>query len=409
MKSVFKVISFSLLAAVAALGAKESRAQAFTTALMDSYSCSDATYGTSGTYWDEAGAAGALYASGSRSTYTSNCTSGHTSNSAGSVVTAATTLRAAVSQTVGIVSARIANVKTGGASINRPGRVALTALHMENDRSAGEFGLSGGDTMDGMGVWGQGQFVRMDNSNSAQDSDGNIYTVMMGFDKNFAKDKGLAGLALGYQRGDITTTFNSGKVESDAFTISPYLSYSIDKTFSIDATVGFARVNYDNTRADSATSEKFTGSTNGDRLFGSALLNAQTRKDKVVLGGKLGMSYTTEKQDAFTETGATGTTVAVGSQTVKLGQAVLGGSVTYDGKTADPFINLTGEYDYSKTKATVASNQVTPSDDDFGLRVGAGINLDLGKNMSAMIEGNTVLLRSKYKEHTGTVRFRAEF
>ena len=39
------------IAAVASVGAPQANAQSFTTASLNAYSCSDATYGTSGTYF----------------------------------------------------------------------------------------------------------------------------------------------------------------------------------------------------------------------------------------------------------------------------------------------------------------------------------------------------------------------
>ena len=380
----------------------ESKAQVFTQALMDGYSCSDAVYGTNGTYFD----GNAVYTG--RSVYTSGCTTGHTSNAAGSVVTATSTLRAAVAQTVGIVSSRIANVKRT-ASLAPTRGLSVTSFDAAKDGSYGQLGIAGGNTSRGIGVWGQGQFTTMDNSNTSQDSDGDIYTVMVGADKKFSNDNGIVGVSFGYQSGDITTTFNSGDTQSTALIVAPYVSYSLNDTFSLDATAGYADVDYDNTRSDLLTSERFTSKVNAKRLFGSAVLNAQATKGKIILGGKAGASYSRENQSKFTETGATGTTVAVAGNNVKLGQAQLGGSVTYNADKAAPFLNLTGEYDFTKTKLAVATNQVKASDDNFGLRVGAGVNFDLSPNVSALLEGNTVLLRDKYKEHTGTFRIRAEF
>ena len=400
--SKFKGLGLAVTVGIVATAAmvSDSKAQVFTQALMDGYSCSDAVYGTNGTYFDNNNQYTA------RSVYSAGCVANNTANTAGSVVTAATTLRAAVSQTVGIVSSRIASVKNGNASL-RQNRMTVTSFNATE--AGGELGLAGGDTMNGMGVWAQGQYVKFDDSNTSTNSDGSIGSLMVGADTNFQGDAGIVGVSFGYQTGDITTTFNGGNVDMKALIVAPYVSYSIDDMFSIDATAGYATVDYKNARSDSASAERFTGKNTAKRMFGSAVLNASTRMDDVILTGKLGASYSREAQAAFTETGTTGTTVSVASQTAKLGQAIAGATVTFKGDQADPFINLLGEYDFTKTKVAVASTQTAPSSDKFGLRIGGGVNFDMGSNLTALIEANTVLLRKNYKEHTGTVRIRAEF
>ena len=396
--SKFKGLGLAVAAGFVATAAMVSDSKAdtvFTQALLDGYSCSDAAYGVGGTYTHYS----------DRAAYSTGCTTGNTGNAAGSVVTATATLRAAVSQTVGIVSSRIASVKN--ASL-RQNRMVVTSFNATEDGSA-ELGLAGGDTMNGMGVWAQGQYVKFDDSNTATNSDGSIGTLMVGVDTNFAGDAGIVGVSFGYQTADITTTFNSGKVDMDALIVAPYVSYSIDDMFSIDATAGYADVDYDNARSDLLSGERFTGKTTAKRMFGHAMLNASNRVDNITFTGKVGTAYSREAQAAFTETGTASNTVNVAKNTAKLGQALLGGTVTLNGDNAAPFLTVLGEYDYTKTKTTVATNQVTPSSDKFGVRLGGGVNFDMGSNVTALIEANTVLLRDNYKEHTGTVRIRAEF
>jgi hypothetical protein len=78
---------------------------AFTLTSLNAYSCYDAVYGESGSYF-----AGNSYY-GVRSDYTTSCQAGNTSNASGSVVTATQTLQAATAQTVGVISARISTAK----------------------------------------------------------------------------------------------------------------------------------------------------------------------------------------------------------------------------------------------------------------------------------------------------------
>lgn len=393
--------------AVAATVALQTDANALITQSGTAYSCSDATYGTSGTYF------AAL--TGTRSTYTASCVADNTANAAGSVVTATTTLRAATAQTVGIISSRIAALRKSASK--NGSKVTLTSMSLSQDLANGDIGLSGGNATKGLGFWVQGRYTHIDSNASAAKYDGNLISAMIGIDKRFAGDKALVGLSVGYERLDLDTDFNRGNLESDGIVIAPYVAYQINKTFSFEATGGYAFLDYDMDRLDSSTNaEKFTAKTQARRAFGAATLNAQMQKSKATFGAKLGATYSHEKKDAFTEVGQ-GTTIVPAGQnvfnaksTTKLGQAIFGVSAAYDAGKAQPFISVTGEYDFNKTKAaTVASTQTAIADDDFGLRVGAGVNVDVTDNISASLSGDGVFLRDDYKEYSGTVRIRAEF
>ncbi|CCQ72509.1 autotransporter outer membrane beta-barrel domain-containing protein [Magnetospira sp. QH-2] len=372
---------------------------------MASYSCSDATYGTTGSYWtSHAAGASPIYGTDSRATYDANCTSGHTSNSAASVVTAVQTLRAATAQTVGLITSRIATQRQAA-------NVRPISVSLGQGGKSGEIGLAGGDKNRGMGVWLQGSFTAVEDDNASTAFDGHIFTALVGIDKKLANDRLLLGLAAGYEMGDFDTTFNSGNLESSGFIVAPYLSFAINNVFSIDATAGYGMIDYDQDRADSVTNEVFKGETDADRFFGSLTLNAtKTFKKKIEVTGNLGASYTNEDRDAFTETGSTGTTVAVAKQSTKLGQAQLGVKVGYNLGKATPYIGVNGEYDFTKSSdPTVASNQTQPDSSDYGARVALGATFALNKRVSGMLEGNYVFLRDNYKEYGGVAKIRFDF
>ncbi len=376
---------------------QDASAQTFTTALMNSYSCSDATYGTNGTYFS----GNALYPS--RSGYTPNCTTNHTSNSPGSVVTATQTLRAATAQTVGLIAKRIG--ATRNASLNRPVQATLSP-----DASNGNIGLAGGDKDRGWGVWVQGAYVGVEDDNTSSEFDGSIVTILAGVDKKLMNDRLIIGISGGYEGGDFDTEFNKGNLDSDGFLVAPYVSYAFNDIFSIDATGGYGSISYDMDRRDPATNEKFTGETDATRWFVSATANAQKWYKKVRLGGKVGLSYTTEDRDSFTETGTTGTTVAVASDDTELGQGMIGVNLGYDFGKVIPYVDVTGEFDFSKSDyPTVATNQTQPEDSDFGARVALGADFRLSDRFSGQIEGNYVFLRDDYTEYGGLLKLRVDF
>jgi len=301
------------IAAVTSVGATKSNAAVLMTQTkMDTYSCSDASYGSSGTYFTASGA-GSVYATSSRSAYTTACEGNNTSNAAGSVVTAAETLRAATAQTAGLISNRISFVRNQ-ASTRVPYSVSL------DGNGNAHLGLAGGMGDKGIGVWVQGSITHIANDAAASKYNGNVITGLVGADKAF-KNGFLVGLSAGYEDVDLDTTFNSGNLKGRGYIVAPYAAFDLKKGFSVNTSFGYARVRYDQDRLDPSTSEKFTSDgTNADRYFGTLNLNASKKVKKATVGGTLGIVYSREERASFTETGTTGTKRVTPAQTTSIGQ-----------------------------------------------------------------------------------------
>jgi len=389
------------VAAVGTFATQEAHSQVFTQTLMDGYSCSDAEYGATGAYFT-----GNSFGYASRSEYTSACTVGNTANSAGAVITATQTLRAATAQTVGIISNRVQAVRS---ALRAEEGLAVSAFSF-NDTN-GELGLSAGDMSKGVGVWVQGEYTYVDYDAAAAQFDGYIITGMAGIDKLLLNDRVLVGLSFGYEIGDYETTFNNGNVEQTGFLVAPYVSFRPNSIISIDATGGYGTFEIDQDRRDTATNnETFNSTTDATRYFGSAVINADHAYKKFLFGATAGASYTIESRDAFTETGNAGNSVAVGASSTRIGQALFGANVAYDAGKARPFASVRGEYDFSKSEGiTVGTNQSAPEESDFGVRVGLGVNFDIMPGLTGTISGDTVLVREDYTEYSGLGRLRFEF
>jgi len=222
------------------------------------------------------------------------------------------------------------------------------------------------------------------------------------------------GIAAGMEDQDFTTTFNNGTIDGDGFMVSPYVSFNLNKAFSVDAAIGWANMDYDTTRKDAITSEKFTGSTDGDRFFYSAVLNynklKKVKRGQLRLGLNAGINHSEEDKDAYTETGTTGQTVAVAASDTDVTQAKVGAEVGFLFKKVEPFVNGTWEWDTSKSDAPkVGAAQTQPTEDDSGYRLGGGLNVFLGRRATATIMYDAVYGRSDYEEHSGTARLRLDF
>lgn len=380
----------------------------WTTADMDTYSCSDTNYGVNGTYW---GGSGGSYGDSTsfRSQYTSSCVSGHTSNTPGAVVTASATMRAATANVTGMITQRIAAVRK--AQKGQGGMAVTAALDEGEGLNGGQLGLAGGDKNRGIGVWVQGRFTSVDNDDTATKFDGNIWDVMVGVDKQIG-GKAVVGISGGYESSDIDTKYNNGKIDGDGYLIAPYLSVAFNQMFSLDVNAGYAWLEYDMRRLDSVTGDTHSANNvDATRWWISGQLNAEKTYKKADLGAFLGLNYSREKRDGFTETtNGISTMAATAATSAKLGQVRLGATAAMntDGKV-QPYGRLAAEYDFTQDDLRAGSNQAAPSNDKFGMVAALGLNLNLAPNVSGTIEANGNFFRDDYSAYGGLARLRVEF
>lgn len=341
-------------------------------------------------------------------------------NAAGNTVTAPLVTQEATKTTASLISGRVSAAvsgATGGGGVGgggAPGGGGLFAPTNSSSLMPNGKGYAGGNG-DGkgkasgsaprnFGVWLNGAGTWLENEQANAEFKGSIYNVMGGADY-LIKDRFLVGLSAGYERADIKTTFNSGKLESDGFTVAPYFAFILNKNVSFDVSVGHSWVDYDVSRGSGAV----TGNTSGDRWFGTANANYTTSINNWQLGATLGYLYTMEKQDAYTESNGG----QVGEVSVHLGQARLGGKVGYLAPTSFGYLNPYGsarlEYDVVKDGPGVVDAAGTKAnDDDFGVTFGLGVAAGIGEATTINVEATTTQFRDDLKNYgvSGTVRYR---
>lgn len=265
-------------------------------------------------------------------------------------------------------------------------------------------GKASGSAPRNFGVWLNGAGTWLENEQASAEFKGNIYNVMGGADY-LIKDRFLVGLSAGYERADIKTKFNNGKLESDGFTVAPYFAFILNKNISFDVSVGHSWIDYDISRTSNAVS----GSTTGDRWFGTTNANYTTSINNWQLGATLGYLYTMEKQDAYKES----TGGSVDEVGVHLGQARLGGKVGYLAPTSFGYLNPYGsarlEYDVVKDAPGVINAAGTKAnDDDFGVTFGLGVAAGIGQSTTINVEATSTQFRDDLKNYgvSSTVRYR---
>ncbi|MDV7338632.1 autotransporter outer membrane beta-barrel domain-containing protein [Terasakiella sp. A23] len=311
---------------------------------------------------------------------------------ASSTVTSAQTVAAASAATAGLVSNRLASITAGGqstAKLNTSGNKLSYSLDMDENGKAAGMGAQK------FGVWIDFTGAHFDNADKAADYDGELYSGMIGFDYRL-NDNVIVGLSGGYEKVETTTTFNAGSEDVTGWTVTPYLGYIINKNYSVDASIGYSKLDYDMERIDATNQTAITGTTEADRIYGALNVNGNWNMDNVLLGASLGTLYAKEEKDAFTESGAGATSVA--AQDTKLGRISIGGNIGYDFGMITPYLKAKYGYDYEDGG----------SGDDNMINGGLGVNFDFGSSVSAGLE-STATKKGDYTDVGGSVNLRVQF
>lgn len=298
-------------------------------------------------------------------------------------------------QTGGIIANAVSGAIGGGGGAGTVGTSFL------NSRDAGRAGGAGDKRW---GVFLQGAFTNIENNQAGVQFDGNLYNLVGGIDY-LVNDRLVVGLALGYETSDIDTTFNRGTIESDGFTIAPYLGFSLSKNWSIDLSGGYSDISYDTTRNSSAV----RGSFDGERWFVAANLNGNYAMNRWRLMPKVGVLYFEEDQDRPVETGAGAINTGTGS-TVKLGRIYAGGRVGYAFNAVTPYVKLIGEYDFERPNSVAIGNGTFTNDDELGAQTGLGMMFRASNSVSGQLEASYDSLgRSDLDVYTISARMRVQF
>jgi len=313
--------------------------------------------------------------------------------SASTVVTSAETVGAAAAQTAGIVSDRISALSSGASGVKVSSADGVTKYGYS--LSLDDEGKAAGNGNGKVGLWFSGSYTHVDSNKVNSHFDGDLTSGVVGIDYK-VKDNLITGVALGYEESDLTTTFNTGTEDSSGWTVAPYALFQVNKTFSVDATVGYSNLNYDVKRTEPRDANSITGTTDADRWFAAANVNGNWVKNKFLIGGSAGVLSVSEDKDAFTEVGSGGQAVA--AKSTNLGRVHLGGDLGYNMGKLVPYVSADFRHDYN-----------TDSTDSNSVEVGVGSRFQLGNAISASIEANTVQMKSDLDQWGALASFRVTF
>lgn len=286
-------------------------------------------------------------------------------------------------------------------------------------------GISTGEAMRGLAVWGQG-FGFYGDQGKKDGIDG--YTastggLAVGADARLL-DPVRAGLSIGYSKTGVDDTgANSGNTNDiDSYQATLYGSYTGEPWY-LNGLMAVGLHKYDTTRKVAFTgfSDTATGKHDGWQYTGKIDCGYQIPVGDVVLTPTLGGQISHLRQDGYTESSSNGAALKVNSVATTSVKSMLGGKVasTYKTEKGDltPELRLGWHHEFKPNAVdTTASfsgggssfttTSMKPGADSAV--IGLGATLATKDNLSLMVNYDAEF-REKYIGHNGMLQVRAEF
>lgn len=279
------------------------------------------------------------------------------------------------------------------------GRLDQTGFLLE-----GEGGLNAGDyQLDNVGVWLSYNYTATENDFFRTAFDSDRHTVVGGVDIS-PSDTYVFGLALAYENSDTDTTFNRGNLQSDGYTLAPYLGILLSDNWSLDASVGHSWIGNDQYRTDPTTGARINSDPDTSRFFMGSNLNGITFIDNWVIGGRLGFQFAKSETETFTESNGT----LVSERETTLGQLRLGGDVAYTFRNFEPFVSALYERDYMFEEITLTAGP-QPANDRDDIYFSTGVRYYGDNGLSANLEYARRFLREDFDEDSFTFTVRYDY
>ena len=249
-------------------------------------------------------------------------------------------------------------------------------------------------------VWGHGSYTSVDNDYNDGTSDnrydGDVWGYNLGADYRFANNV-IAGLSLGYNDTDLTTTFNNGTYKETTWAVSPYAIISPLENLNIVTEAGYSQGDIDVTRSNDAVS----GKTDSALWYASLTTSYYYRPmDDLPLSLSPSVAFLAARKtiDSYTESDGT----FVDSSRSNTRQIKPGIEAAYDfgfnALTVTPFVETGLVYDFTDEL----------NNDKTAFNIGGGVRMsDSATGFNAALEGSYLAGRSDYTEYTvaGTVSY----
>lgn len=309
---------------------------------------------------------------------------------------------------------------------------ALSTVQVRSDAvrvaaaTAGETGMASGETLKGLGVWGQGfgSTATQQERKAVSGYDADTYGLAFGVDARVA-DPVRAGVSFAYARTGVDSTGDrtgSGQ-DIDSYITSLYGTYT-GKRWYVDGALTYGVHSYDSTRQVAiagAAAQTLTADYTGQQWGARAEAGMPLTFGSVVVTPLASLAYNTLKQDGYTETGGAAA-LGVGSSSTDSIRSGLGGKVSARVATVGnweviPNARAVWNHEFNgsapdQTSTFVAGGAsfTTPGTDIAAdhLTLGLGVDVASVRNttLSAKYDAD---IADRYLSHTASLQLRTEF
>ena len=346
---------------------------------------------------------------------------------------------------IGGANASIGNTGSSATSSSQGGQVpeSATMEHLEKKRKeaqnaslygAGQTGMSGAPDEMSFSLGGLSGFLTLDYERGDKNTttldpgfNSNKYGVTVGVDRHFGPV--IAGIAFNYGRTSADIT-GGGNFDIDSYGGLVYASFTPVESAFIDLSAGYSYKDYSLTRTVSFTNTggsvtgTANGNPNGDEYRFGASGGYDFHHENLTFGPRVGLNYSNNSVDAFSESGTTGLELRFASHDTES----LTSSIGFQGSAAIstsfgvlvPQVSAEYIHEFSNGQQTLsaslvqdlANNQLTfqtdtPDRNYYG--VGVGLVAVLPQGLSTFASYHGIVGDSLRSSHAFTVGLRKEF
>jgi Autotransporter beta-domain len=289
-------------------------------------------------------------------------------------VTTATTLPLAAQPIVGTLRAQMLNRRLrGNEKLSQADRMVALNAHADTVSDAGTFVAALGDAPGtGAGadtshaLWISSAYNSVENEFSRTSFYGSTQNILAGYDVT-RSSRVVLGVAVGYEADNFVTRFNAGDEKTRGFNVTPYFSFLLSDTWSVDLSLGYGSFDTKQSRSVGSTVitiplgvDAVTSDVSSTRDFAALNLTNVSTAGNWKLTGSAGFLGTRRKQEAYVE--SDGTSVASTNQSVE--QYNLLGEAAYGRGAGEVYLGAVYEYVRNPPTVQFPSGEQPPVDKD---------------------------------------------
>jgi len=337
------------------------------------------------------------------------------------------TVNSVISSTAPTVdgSASVAAMDTG-ATVQGLADTRMASLRSGDAMS----GVAAGASANGWNMWlqGYGQHGVQDANEGIQGYTANTWGGAVGIDTTSFLPDSVLGVSLNYGRTSADSkNSNTTSTDVDNYGLNVYGSYDLGHESFVNGQVGYAhnKISSDRHNVGGIAGLTANGDTDSDQYMAKVALGRDFAQSQgLTLTPTVSAAYAHVATSNYTETGAGGLDLAVGSSSLNVIRLGIGGNAAWnlkntDGSVMKPALHVGYSYDAGSDRVSTTSTftgdttgavfaSSGPSPDRSAFNAGAGLtymttaNFDLSANYDYTYKAN-------YDAHTGTLRATSHF